>query len=112
MVCQHIKSNVLGSRSRLRLSIILHCDLPLICLRLGDSVIRFRVGHRNTGEHRLDVRFLGGAVVDFCRQLVFDDLHVPSFQYFKNKVKFNPTVWPDPTEIVNFPFPFCVNRPR
>nr|DAI09936.1 MAG TPA: hypothetical protein [Caudoviricetes sp.] len=112
MVCQHIKSDVLGSRSRLRLSIILHCDLPLIGFSFCDGVICICVRHRNTGEHCLDVRLLGSAVVDLCCQLIFDDLHVPSFQYFKNRVKFNPTVRPDPTEIVNFPFPFCVNRPR
>nr|DAZ49621.1 MAG TPA: hypothetical protein [Caudoviricetes sp.] len=75
MVCQHIKSNVLGSRSRLRLSIILHGNLPLIGFSLCDGVRCLRVGHRNTGEHRLDVRLLRGAVVDLCRQLVFDDLH-------------------------------------
>nr|DAM04294.1 MAG TPA: hypothetical protein [Caudoviricetes sp.] len=78
MVCQHIKSNVLGSRFRLRLSIVLHGNLPLICLRLGGGVRCLRVGHRNTGEHCLDVRLLGSAVVDLCCQLIFDDLHVPS----------------------------------
>nr|DAW37540.1 MAG TPA: hypothetical protein [Caudoviricetes sp.] len=111
MVCQHIKGNVLGSRFRLRQP-ILHGDLPLIGFSLGDGVIRLRVRHRNTGQHRLDIRLLGSAVIDLRCQLIFNDLHVPSFQYFKNKVKFNPTVRPAPTEIVNFPFPFCVNRPR